>query len=231
MRFSLSREAFLKPLQQVVGVVERRQTLPVLSNLLVQVQGVELALTGTDLEVEMVARAVVEDAEPGETTIPARKLYEIVRASARWLPRHRFESAATRPRSRPAAAASPSLPCRRTTSPRSTPSKAWNGSRSPKVMLKDLIERSAFAMAQQDVRYYLNGLLLRPARRQPALRGHGWSPPGPVRSGSARREVGPSGRSSCRARACSNCSGCSRAASASSNSNWHAIMCACAART
>ena len=42
MRFSLSREALLKPLQQVVGVVERRQTLPVLSNLLVEVRGVEL---------------------------------------------------------------------------------------------------------------------------------------------------------------------------------------------
>ena len=51
MRFSLSREALLKPLQHVVGVVERRQTLPVLSNLLVQVRGSELALTGTDLEV------------------------------------------------------------------------------------------------------------------------------------------------------------------------------------
>ena len=55
MRFSLSREALLKPLQQVVNVVERRQTLPVLANLLVQVEDGNLSMTGTDLEVEMVA--------------------------------------------------------------------------------------------------------------------------------------------------------------------------------
>ena len=80
MRFSLPREVFLKPLAQVVNVVERRQTLPVLANLLVQVKEGQLSLTGTDLEVEMVARHAVDDAQDGETTIPARKLFEIVRA-------------------------------------------------------------------------------------------------------------------------------------------------------
>jgi DNA polymerase-3 subunit beta len=80
MRFSLQREVLLKPLQQVVGVVERRQTLPVLANLLVSVEGGKLSLTGTDLEVEMVARTEVEQAEDGETTIPARKLFDLVRA-------------------------------------------------------------------------------------------------------------------------------------------------------
>ena len=59
MRFSLSREAFLKPLQQVVNVVERRQTLPVLSNLLVQVENGQLSLKGTDLEVELAARCSI----------------------------------------------------------------------------------------------------------------------------------------------------------------------------
>ena len=80
MRFSLSREAFLKPLQQVVNVVERRQTLPVLSNLLVQVESGALSLKGTDLEVELTARTSVDDGENGEVTIPARKLFDIVRA-------------------------------------------------------------------------------------------------------------------------------------------------------
>ena len=80
MRFSLQREVFLKPLAQVVNVVERRQTLPVLAHLLVQVQDGQLSLTGTDLEVEMVSRVLVDDAQDGETTIPARKLFEIVRA-------------------------------------------------------------------------------------------------------------------------------------------------------
>ena len=80
MRFSLQREVFLKPLAQVVNVVERRQTLPVLANLLVQVKDGQLSLTGTDLEVEMVSRVLVDDAQDGETTIPARKLFEIIRA-------------------------------------------------------------------------------------------------------------------------------------------------------
>src|SRR3546814_19168280 len=80
MRFSLQREVFLKPLGQVVNVVERRQTLPVLANLLVQVKDGQLSLTGTDLDVEMIARSAVDDAQDDETTIPARKLFDIVRA-------------------------------------------------------------------------------------------------------------------------------------------------------
>ena len=56
MRFSLQREVLLKPLAQVVNVVERRQTLPVLANLLVSVADNRLSLTGTDLEVEMVRK-------------------------------------------------------------------------------------------------------------------------------------------------------------------------------
>ena len=55
MKFTLQREQLLKPLQLVTGVVERRQTLPVLSNLLVQAGENGISLTGTDLEVEMVA--------------------------------------------------------------------------------------------------------------------------------------------------------------------------------
>lgn len=55
MKFSISRDDLLKPLQQVSGVVEKRQTLPVLSNVLMVVENGKLTLTGTDLEVELVA--------------------------------------------------------------------------------------------------------------------------------------------------------------------------------
>ena len=158
MRFSLSREAFLKPLQQVVGVVERRQTLPVLSNLLVEVRGVELSLTGTDLEVEMVARAVVEDAQDGETTIPARKLFEIVRA----LPDGCRVTVAVSG-DKATVSAGRSRFTLATLAANDFPSvDALEGVERvslSEALLKDLIERSAFAMAQQDVRYYLNGLL------------------------------------------------------------------------
>jgi len=80
MQFSIQREVLLKPLQQVVGVVERRQTLPVLANLLVQASGERVSFTGTDLEVEMIASTPATGVQDGEVTIPARKLFDIVRA-------------------------------------------------------------------------------------------------------------------------------------------------------
>src|SRR5690554_3304732 len=82
MHFTIQREALLKPLQLVAGVVERRQTLPILSNVLLVVQGQQLSLSGTDLEVELVGRVTLEEpAEPGEITVPARKLMDICKRS------------------------------------------------------------------------------------------------------------------------------------------------------
>ncbi len=81
MHFTIQREALLKPLQLVAGVVERRQTLPVLSNVLLVVEGQQLSLTGTDLEVELVGRVQLEEpAEPGSITVPARKLMDICKS-------------------------------------------------------------------------------------------------------------------------------------------------------
>jgi DNA polymerase-3 subunit beta len=159
MRFSIQREALLKPLQQVVGVVERRQTLPVLANLLVVADAGRVTFTGTDLEVEMASSTAAQDVEAGEITIPARKLFDICRA----LPdgskiefklsgdrvavnagRSRF-TLATLPASEFPVIDNIELSERITL---------------PEATLKDLMDRTAFAMAHQDVRYYLNGLLL-----------------------------------------------------------------------
>ena len=79
MKFSINRDALLRPLQQVAGVVERRQTLPILSNVLFQVSVDQLSLSGTDLEVELVGKVGIKDATPGEITVPARKLMDICR--------------------------------------------------------------------------------------------------------------------------------------------------------
>jgi DNA polymerase-3 subunit beta len=159
MRFSIQREVLLKPLQQVVNVVERRHTLPVLANVLALVKNGQLSLTGTDLEVEMVARTAVEDAKDGETTIPARKLFEIVRA----LPdgsritvsqtEDKVTLQAGRSRFTLAALSANEFPAIEDI-------ELVERIRVPEASLKELIERTAFAMAQQDVRYYLNGLLL-----------------------------------------------------------------------
>ena len=159
MKLLVSREALLKPLQQVAGVVERRQTLPVLSNVLLQVEGAELSLTGTDLEVEMVARVPLIEGENGEVTVPARKLMDICRelpdkaevelslAGQRLtIKAGRFRSTlSTLP-----AADFPSV----------EKSIAEMSTRIDSKALKRLLDRTAFAMAQQDVRYFLNGMLI-----------------------------------------------------------------------
>ena len=158
MRFSLQREVLLKPLAQVVNVVERRQTLPVLANLLARVDGDLLSLTGTDLEVEMVARTRVEDAQDGEVTIPARKLFEIVRAlpdgSRVTISQSGDKIAVQAGRSRFTLASLPANDF-----PALDEVDATERVKVGEAALKELIERTAFAMAQQDVRYYLNGLL------------------------------------------------------------------------
>jgi len=158
MRFSLQREVLLKPLAQVVNVVERRQTLPVLANLLARVEGDLLSLTGTDLEVEMVARTRVDDAESGEITIPARKLFEIVRAlpdgSKVTIAHAGDKVTVSAGRSRFTLASLPANDF-----PALDEVDATERVRVGEAGLKELIERTAFAMAQQDVRYYLNGLL------------------------------------------------------------------------
>ncbi len=158
MRFSLQREVLLKPLAQVVNVVERRQTLPVLANLLARVEGDLLSLTGTDLEVEMVARTRVDDAEAGEITIPARKLFEIVRAlpdgSKVTIAQAGDKVTVSAGRSRFTLASLPANDF-----PALDEVDATERVRVGEAGLKELIERTAFAMAQQDVRYYLNGLL------------------------------------------------------------------------
>lgn len=159
MRLTLQREALLKPLAQVVNVVERRQTLPVLANLLVQVKQGSLALTGTDLEVEMVSRTGLEgDSQDGEITIPARKWFDIVRAlpdgSKVTMTQTGDKMSVQAGRSRFSLATLPANDF-----PSIDEVDATERVEISESSLKELIDRTAFAMAQQDVRYYLNGLL------------------------------------------------------------------------
>lgn len=80
MKFIVEREHLIKPLQQVSSPLGGRPTLPILGNLLLQVEDGHLSLTGTDLEMEMVARVpLVQPHEAGATTVPARKFLDICR--------------------------------------------------------------------------------------------------------------------------------------------------------
>ena len=159
MRFSIQREILLKPLQQVIGVVERRQTLPVLSNLLVVSGAGRVTFTGTDLEVEMSASAEAQDVQPGEVTIPARKLFDICRA----LPdgsKVEFKLAGDRVTVSSGRSRFTLATLAATEFPLIDNIELIERVSLPEGTLKELMDRTAFAMANQDVRYYLNGLLL-----------------------------------------------------------------------
>ena len=159
MKFSVNREALLKPLQQVAGVVERRQTLPVLSNLLLRVDENRLSMTGTDLEVELIGRVEISAVEAGEITVPARKLVDICReipdkADIEFtLADGRVEIRSGRFRSTLSTLPANDFPSVDHADPELSAvidSKA----------MKKLLDKTAFAMAQQDVRYFLNGMLI-----------------------------------------------------------------------
>ena len=153
------RDALLKPLAAVIGIVERRNTLPILSNVLLQCEGGVLTCLATDLELEVAAHQS-SSGDAVTLTTSARKLYDIVRS----LPdeadvtldlqqnrlllrsgRSRFTlqtlDAATFPRMPELADTSVEL-------------------RMPQGALRELLRLTQYAMAQQDIRYYLNGLLL-----------------------------------------------------------------------
>lgn len=160
MKFSIERDALLKPLQLVNGAVERRHNLPILANLLIEVSANKLRLTGTDLEVELVGSAVIHgDIEEGRTTVPAKKLLDIVKSlpdqaelhieekDNKWLlrcGRSRFTLATLPAEEYPNVESFESL----------IEFTLKQGT------LKSIIDSTQFSMANQDVRYYLNGLLL-----------------------------------------------------------------------
>src|SRR3981189_2435425 len=159
MKCTGEREKVLAALQAVIGVVERRQTMPVLANVLLGVRSGQLAITATDLEVELVAATEVQGQEPGDITGPGRKFLDILRALPEKVPvalglegekvvikagRSRF-SLATLP-----AAEFPVI----------DDINAQQTVQIPRKELLRLLEKTHFSMAQQDVRYYLNGMLL-----------------------------------------------------------------------
>jgi len=159
MKFTTSRENLLTPLQQVVGVIEKRQTLPILSNVLIRLAGGKLELTGTDLEVQLVTRSVAESGQDGQITVPARKLLDICRL----LP----ESSSVNVESRQDKLAIHSGRSRFSLSTLPAENYPAFDVSAPEAeltlssrILKKAMEKTLYAMALQDVRYYLNGLLL-----------------------------------------------------------------------
>ncbi|MEE8107739.1 MAG: DNA polymerase III subunit beta [Gammaproteobacteria bacterium] len=159
MKLSAQRETFLEPLQAVIGVVERRQTMPILTNVLLVAKDGHLSITATDLEVELVASSKINVEQDGEITVPGRKLLDIFRALpadakvSLTLDGDRVQIRSGHSRFTLSTLPAAEFPVVEDIDAQVTLS----------VSQKDasrLLEKTQFSMAQQDVRYYLNGILL-----------------------------------------------------------------------
>jgi DNA polymerase-3 subunit beta len=159
MKFEVNREDLLKVLQGCGAVVERRQTLPILSNLYLAVSESNLTITGTDLEVEIVGVCEVIVSVEGACTIPARKFLDICRALEEGSLLTFFSEGGKATiqsgRSRFSLATMSEQEF-----PRIEGGEIVSSISIPIERLKQLITQVGFAMAQQDVRYFLNGMLL-----------------------------------------------------------------------
>jgi DNA polymerase-3 subunit beta len=166
MKLSASRDSLLKPLQAVIGVVERRQTMPILANVLLVAKDGALSVTATDLEVELVASVEVDRVDvPGEITVPGRKILDITRALADGakvaLQLEGDRLIIKSGRSRFTLSTLPAAEF-----PLVDKVEASNRLRLPQGEVARLLDKTQFSMAQQDVRYYLNGLLLETSKRR-----------------------------------------------------------------
>ncbi len=164
MKFSAAREVLLKPLQAVIGVVERRQTMPILSNVLIIARDGQLSVTATDLEVELVAQAEIDVENGGEITVSGRKLLDICKALPEGSDIHislsgeKLSIRAGRSKFNLATLPAAEFPVVEDIKAGQTISVSQEA-------LGHLIEKTHFSMAQQDVRYYLNGMLLETSGR------------------------------------------------------------------
>lgn len=161
MKLSLEREDLLKPLQMVIGVVERKQTLPILSNILLDTKDNRISITGTDLEIELIGQSTIQNevASPAKITLPGRKLVDICKALPDGAPVELFqEKEKVILRSGRSRFTLSTLPA--ADFPSTEQQEGHVSFNTPQQTLKKLLQSTYFSMAQQDVRYYLNGLLL-----------------------------------------------------------------------
>jgi DNA polymerase III subunit beta len=157
----IDKDVLLKPLQAVSGIVERRHTLPILSNVMLETRGTELHLVATDLEIQIATSAKLDKAVADRAvTVSARKLQDILRT----LPENTAVTLDAQ-EGRLQVKAGKSKFNLQTLPAQDFPRLAEGGSSTasvklPQQVLRELLSLVQYGMAQQDIRYYLNGLLL-----------------------------------------------------------------------
>ncbi len=163
MKFNINRDSLLPALQQLSGVIDRRQSLPILSNLLFVFSKQTLTITASDMEVELVVSLSVDTDVELEITLPARKLLDICKAlpvgSELEIGINKDKALIKSGKSRFTLATLPAQEY-----PVIDFSETDGQFKISQKQLEKLMENTQFAMAQQDVRYYLNGLLIEISR-------------------------------------------------------------------
>ena len=157
----MNRESLLEPLYAVSGIIERRHTLPVLSNVLLERNGTTLTVIATDIEIQISAQAVCDNlGEKKSITVGARKLLDILRA----LPEQSEVTLALQEKKLQVKAAKSRFNLQTLPAEDFPKLSLAEGASTkmvlPQKVLKHLFLSAQYAMAQQDIRYYLNGLLL-----------------------------------------------------------------------
>lgn len=159
MKFIINKDTLLTPLQQIVSVIEKRQTMPILSNVLLVVEDNQLVLTGTDLEIQLIAKIAIENSTSGSVTVPARKFLDLCRLLPNGaeikIEQQDDKLKILSNRSRFLLSCLPSE-----NYPEFSESDFENSFAISAEKFKKALDKTVFCMANQDVRYYLNGLLL-----------------------------------------------------------------------
>ena len=173
MKLTIERGALLRSLQHAQGVIERRTTIPILSNVLLHADGATLSLTATDMDIAIVERVGCTVAQPGATTVPAQTLFDIVRK----LPEgaeleiasggEQNQLVVRCGRSRISLATLPSEDF-----PAMSEGELPHAFAIDAKVLRQIIDRTRFAMSSEETRYYLNGIYVHPAESEdePKLR-------------------------------------------------------------
>ena len=173
MKVVIERNVLFKSLNHIQGVVERRNTIPILANVLLDASGGRLQLTATDLDLEVVEDVAAEVATAGATTAPAHLMADIVRKlpdGAQLEITKSGDSDELEIRSGKSRFTLPALP--REDYPALTPGEGGHDFRLGALELKRLIERTRFAISNEETRYYLNGIYLHQSEQDgaPTLR-------------------------------------------------------------
>src|SRR5215475_5026235 len=162
MEFSVTKSALLNELTTTQGVVERKTTIPILSNLLVEAKGSRLTITATDLELSVRTSCEAKVKKDGAGTIPAKKLLELVRLlpegeiKVKLLENHWVEVVSDRKKYKLVGMAKENFPA--------LPAMPHTLVKIPAAILQSLIAKTKFAISMEESRYTLNGglLILRP---------------------------------------------------------------------